>query len=362
MKASRVIGGSLMLAGMAAASLGISGVAGAASSPQRSLQASSSPPGNNGTIKIDDVPLVNIGLPDDHANHPHVSCTLALSFFGFDATTNDATVSFAAQPPSGTGPVAATEGPTAFTFKGYGPGDTLDYSADYQLDVSGLKANPNQGYHIKVTVDVSNPATISAADEKYKVFWYQPCGAAPTTTTSPSSTTTTTTPKIGVGVGTTTTVPSTTTTLPLATTTTTTPKVAAGVGTTTTTAPPVATSRPPQSGAPGSQVALGAGSSGAPESLPSSAASSQVPASSQFPASSQVLGSSAQFPASSQVLGSSSQVPAASAAGQLPTGAGTDLGFFKPASWARSAGPSWDLLIAGGVIMLLTGGLIRRRK
>lgn len=346
MKASRVVGSSFMLVGLAAASLGVSGVAGASTSgagatTSRPSAASSSPPGNNGTIKIDNVPLVDVGQPDDHANHPHVSCTLALSFFGFDATTNDATVAFNAQPPSGTGPVTVTEGPTSFTFTGYGPGDTLDYSAAYQLDVSGLVANPQQGYHIKVTVDVSNPGTVSAADEKYKVFWYEPCGAPLSTTT------TTTTTKLGVGQGT------TTTTAPSTTTTTTTPKVAASQGTTTTLAPVTTTTRPPQSTPPGQQVALGASSSGAPESAvssgaPESAVSSGAPESAASSGAPQESANSA--------------LPASSPAVELPAGAGTDLGFFKPASWARSAGPSWDLLIAGGLLMLLTGGLIRRRK
>ena len=37
------------------------------------------PPGNNGTIKIDDVEF------DDHPNNePHVGCTFQVDFYGFD--------------------------------------------------------------------------------------------------------------------------------------------------------------------------------------------------------------------------------------------------------------------------------------
>lgn len=41
--------------------------------------ASPNPPGNNGTIKVDDLPF------DDHPdNEPHVGCTFQADFYGFD--------------------------------------------------------------------------------------------------------------------------------------------------------------------------------------------------------------------------------------------------------------------------------------
>jgi hypothetical protein len=134
------------------------------------------PPGNNGTIKIDQTVLVPSGKVD-HANHPHVSCQFALSFFGYDTGTDTAQVTFTAQPPSGKfTPVAISSGPSAlsFTVPRRTGGGQLDDSVPYSLDVSGLKEGP-QGYHIRVTVDVSGAKN---ADSKTKVFWYTPCAPA----------------------------------------------------------------------------------------------------------------------------------------------------------------------------------------
>jgi hypothetical protein len=56
--------------------------------------------------------LTPTGKPD-HANHPHVTCQFALSFFGYDTGTDTAQVSFTAQPPSGNfTPVTPTMGPS----------------------------------------------------------------------------------------------------------------------------------------------------------------------------------------------------------------------------------------------------------
>ena len=53
------------------------------------------PPGNNGTVKIDDVPF------DDHPNNePHVGCTFQVDFYGYDEGDLDATVTFEAHPPT----------------------------------------------------------------------------------------------------------------------------------------------------------------------------------------------------------------------------------------------------------------------
>ena len=43
------------------------------------------PPGNNGTIKIDGVPM-----DGDTGNEPHVSCQFGVNFFGYDAGTQTA--------------------------------------------------------------------------------------------------------------------------------------------------------------------------------------------------------------------------------------------------------------------------------
>src|SRR5215211_7891455 len=53
------------------------------------------PPGNNGTVKIDDVPF------DDHPNsEPHVGCAFQVDFYGYDQGDLNATVTFEAHPPT----------------------------------------------------------------------------------------------------------------------------------------------------------------------------------------------------------------------------------------------------------------------
>src|SRR5215208_5642602 len=54
------------------------------------------PPGNNGTVKIDDVPFDN--HPD---NEPHVGCVFQVDFYGFDEGDLSAEVIFDAWPPTG---------------------------------------------------------------------------------------------------------------------------------------------------------------------------------------------------------------------------------------------------------------------
>ena len=54
------------------------------------------PPGNNGTIKIDDVVF------DNHPNNePHVGCEFQVDFYGFDQGDLFANVTFRLQPPTG---------------------------------------------------------------------------------------------------------------------------------------------------------------------------------------------------------------------------------------------------------------------
>ena len=69
--------------------VGVALVAGNASA------APGNPPGNNGTVKIDDTPF------DDHPNNePHVGCIFQVDFYGFDAGDLDADVTFEAWPPT----------------------------------------------------------------------------------------------------------------------------------------------------------------------------------------------------------------------------------------------------------------------
>jgi hypothetical protein len=130
------------------------------------------PAGNNGTVKIHD----DYGDLAHH-NVPHVDCDFAVAFWGFDANqTLD--VSFAGQAPTGKDiPLTVTGAPTSITSPDAAGGgqdydNELQFSAD-QLNLDSLDApHPQQGYHIKLTVNTYEPG-----GHKYKVFWLQPCAA-----------------------------------------------------------------------------------------------------------------------------------------------------------------------------------------
>ena len=64
----------------------------------------------------------------------------------------------------------------------------LDASETYTLDVAGIEPHPNQGFHVKLTVNAEGS---QGADTKHKVFWVTGCPSG-TTTTSTTGTTTTT--------------------------------------------------------------------------------------------------------------------------------------------------------------------------
>ena len=125
------------------------------------------PAGNNGTFKVDGLPY-----SDGMANEPHVACGFRLKFFGFDDDqTGDITI--AGQAPSGSGVVSSLTGVTiSDDAAGGGPNDPdaiFEYTAA-DLDLAGLTAHPQQGYHLKVTLTTDAPGGV-----KHKVFWFEPC-------------------------------------------------------------------------------------------------------------------------------------------------------------------------------------------
>lgn len=136
------------------------------------------PPGNNGTIKIKKSDPALDPNEKNNANQPHIDgCLFWLSFSGFDqAQTAD--ITFTAQAPSGKGEVLLTDKGVPISDDAAGGGQDQDVVIPYNLTsaVEGLKANKNQGYHIKVS---SN--TIEApGGAKHKVFWIN-CEPAPPT-------------------------------------------------------------------------------------------------------------------------------------------------------------------------------------
>ena len=186
----------------------------------------SNPPGNNGTIKIDDIPF------DDHPdNEPHVGCVFQVDFYGFDEGDLFADVIFEVHPPTGSPEVILTDEVLIGEDDNSGGGSEagLDASVTYDLSalLQGFEPHPQQGWHVKLTIHADGS---QGADVKHKVFWVSGCEAPPPTTTTSTSTTSTST------TSTTTTVPPTTSTT--GSTTTTVPPTTSTTGSTTTTTYP----------------------------------------------------------------------------------------------------------------------------
>jgi hypothetical protein len=154
--------------------------------------AAPNPPGNNGTIKIDDVPFDD--APD---NEPHVGCTFQVDFYGYDQGDLFADVTFEAHPP--TGPVQVLLTDRVFIGEddnaGGGSQAGLDASATYTLDFDGIEPHPNQGFHVKLTIHADGS---KGADTKHKVFWVTGCPPGTTTTTLRATTTSGATSSSGV--------------------------------------------------------------------------------------------------------------------------------------------------------------------
>jgi hypothetical protein len=185
--------------------------------------AASNPPGNNGTIKIDNQPF-----DDKPNNEPHVNCTFQVDLYGFDEGDLNADVSFELQQPTlrPGDDQSLVASPDTIAIgqddnSGGGSEAGLDASQTYTLDLTGVTPQQNQGVHVKLTINADGS---QGADTKYKVFWVNPCEVSTTTTTiAPTTTVGQTTTTAGA---TTTTVGATTTTVGQTTTT--------GVPTTTT--------------------------------------------------------------------------------------------------------------------------------
>jgi LPXTG-motif cell wall-anchored protein len=148
-------------------------------------QASADPPGNNGTVKIDGVEF------DSHPdNEPHVGCTFQVDWYGFDEGDLFSHVTFEVQPPTGKDVVLLTDTVPIGEDDNSGGGSEagLDASRTYTLDLTGFEQHPQQGWHVKLTV---NNDGSQGADVKHKVFWVTGCETPPTTSTSTTSTSST---------------------------------------------------------------------------------------------------------------------------------------------------------------------------
>jgi hypothetical protein len=141
--------------------------------------ASATPPGNNGTVKIE---FTGSTPPN---NEPHVPCTFNIEFRGYDEGDLNATYSFALHPPTGTSTLL-----TGSTFIGEdAAGGATDLDSSVPIDLgpflTGVTPHPIQGFHIKVTVHAEGSI---GADTKFKVFWVKCAPAYPPTTTATGAT------------------------------------------------------------------------------------------------------------------------------------------------------------------------------
>jgi hypothetical protein len=132
------------------------------------------PPGNNGTVKIQEHGDFE-GIPD---NDPHVGCVFQIEFRGFDEGDLNATWDLAAQPPSG----QFTHVLGGSTFIGGDPNggandvDSIVVVDLSTVDLSGLIEHPQQGFHLKLTVHADGS---QGNDTKFKVFWVTGCPPYP---------------------------------------------------------------------------------------------------------------------------------------------------------------------------------------
>ena len=130
------------------------------------------PPGNNGTIKIDEFPV-----DGDTGNDPHVGCQFAVKFFGYDAGSQTGRLVFEGQAPTGGG--LLQDSTTGWTTGDRTGGNQLDTSyGPVNLTDALTKAGvtpSQQGFHVKLTVHVTGS---QGSDAKHKVFWIEPCSSA----------------------------------------------------------------------------------------------------------------------------------------------------------------------------------------
>jgi hypothetical protein len=124
---------------------------------------------NRGTVKIDGLEL------DQHPNNePHPGCLFEVDFYGFGANLN-ATSTFYAWPPTGSMQQIHQVSTTLDNDDSTGGGSIAGYDGGTGLiDLSpflvGIVPHPQQGFHVKLQVDVPR-GTDSAAFSKFKVFW-----------------------------------------------------------------------------------------------------------------------------------------------------------------------------------------------
>lgn len=155
----------MSLALVALATLGLASTAGPVGA--------ANPPGNNGTVKVDKLPLDT--LPD---NESHPSCTFGVDFYGFDEGALNATATFTVIAPTTSvdtvvyvsSPVFIGQDPAS----GAGTASGFDATVTYDLNqvLEPYMGADGKGAHVKLTVHADGATN---ADTKYKTFWVTGC-------------------------------------------------------------------------------------------------------------------------------------------------------------------------------------------
>lgn len=139
------------------------------------------PPGNNGTIKVDDdgLPDCGNGNSDDNCsngvgNDPHLNCQFYIEWYNFDANTTSQ-VSFEMQDNPQSSLHLTYDGPSSVQLDGDDASGANENGLDgkelYALHFDG-PAPQSQGFHVKVTVHTEGS---QGNDTKSKVYWVDGC-------------------------------------------------------------------------------------------------------------------------------------------------------------------------------------------
>jgi hypothetical protein len=131
--------------------------------------ADSNPPGNNGTVKVG-----GLAFDDGSGNQPHIDCLFEIDFFGFDQGNLTGTATFELQPPSGNAVLLVDS--TAIGEDQAGGANDFDASLIEDLSgpiaSSGAIADPNQGFHVRLTIQAEGSI---GAMTKHKTYWVDGC-------------------------------------------------------------------------------------------------------------------------------------------------------------------------------------------
>lgn len=133
------------------------------------------PAGNNGTIKVD-----GYTMDPGQDNDAHVACGFSVSFFGYDAGSQHASITVTPWSPTAGGHPATYT--TSWTTPSRTGGNQFD--ANYQVSAADVAAifsgvaPAHQGYHARIEAEVSGSR---GSDDKFKMVWIKPCSnTAPT--------------------------------------------------------------------------------------------------------------------------------------------------------------------------------------